>query len=108
MEFSEKKSLELEKILNRGSTPEFFVTGIVTKRIVGNQNQYKFVVNSNDHQPPHVHISMNNQQIGSYNLETDKVIRSNNPRLDKFVFSWLNKENNRLKVLEEWKRFHEK
>lgn len=97
---------ELEFNLNHGSIPEFIATGAITKRLVGQQNQYKFVVNSNDHPPPHIHISLHNKQIASYSLETGEPIKSENSRLDKIVTSWLMKPGNREKALKEWNKFH--
>ena len=100
------KLVELEYLLNRGSIPQFIFGDIVRKGIVGEQNKYKFVVNSNDHLPAHIHISENNRQIGSYDLESGEVVRSYNPRLDKIVADWLAKEENKIKALREWQRFH--
>jgi hypothetical protein len=100
------KLLELEHLLNHGSTPQFILGLPIIKGAVGMQNQYKFIVNSSDHHPPHIHISLNNRQLASYNLETGLPVRSDNPKLDQIVNKWLENEDNRSKSLAEWERFH--
>ena len=99
--------LDLESFLNSGSKPQYILNdGFITKGAVGKFNQYKFVVNSNDHRPPHVHISVNNKQIAKYSLKTGKSLFSVNGRLDELVMNWFNQDNNLVRAREEWQRFH--
>ena len=99
------KILELELLLNKGSVPEFIATGYVTKGLIDRVSKYKFVVNSNDHGLSHIHISINNKQVASYFLKTGEPRKSNNPRLDKFVKKWFEKDNNREKAFNQWQVF---
>lgn len=97
---------ELQALLNRRSSAQHIVEGIVTKGTVGSQKEYKFVVNSNDHQPPHFHVSVNDRQIAKYSLSTGKALSSTNSRLDKKVEEWLSQGDHLALANEEWKRFH--
>lgn len=97
---------ELETLLNRGTIPQAIIEGHIAKGAVGVQGKYKIVVNSSDHQPPHIHISENNHQIAKYSLETGEPLRSNSRLLDQIAGDWLRRDNNREKALAEWRRFH--
>ena len=97
---------ELETLLNRGTIPQAIIEGYTTKGAVGSRGKYKIVVNSNDHQPPHIHISENNRQNAKYSLETGEPLSSTNKIFDQIVGDWLQKDNNRQKALSEWHRFH--
>lgn len=97
---------EFNLLINRGSMP-FYLMGIpVQKGIVGRQGRYKFVVNSDDHDPPHIHISLHDQQIAKYDLRTGGTIESKNSKLDKLFREWYARDDNRLKTNTEWERFH--
>ncbi len=97
---------ELEQMLNHGSMPQHIVEGRITKGMFGSQNKYKFVINSNDHIPPHFHVSVNDQQIAKYSLETGLPLASTNPQLDKIVTNWLSRDDHLEDGLSEWRRFH--
>ena len=97
---------ELENRLNTGSMPAFILDMQIYKGMVGRQNQYKFVVNSNDHVPPHVHIAVNDQQIAKYNLLTGECIESRYPKLNKIFADWFAYGDNREQAKQEWVRFH--
>ena len=97
---------ELENRLNTGSMPAFILDMPIYKGAVGRQNQYKFVVNSDDHMPPHVHISINDQQIAKYNLLTGECIESRYPKLDRVFADWFAHGENQAKAKDEWERFH--
>jgi hypothetical protein len=102
-----KSLVGLQDFLNSGSKPEYILNnGYITKGAAGRHNQYTFVVNSNDHNPPHIHISVNNQQIAKYSLETGRPLSSTNSRLDDMVTSWLCRDNNLQTAMDEWQRFH--
>lgn len=97
---------ELENRLNTGSMPAFVLEMPIYKGMVGQQNQYKFVVNSDDHMPPHVHISVNDQQIAKYNLVTGERLESRYPKLDRIFAGWFTHGENRERARAEWERFH--
>lgn len=96
----------LEEFLNRPSMISFLLGIPIQKGLVGQKNQYKFVVNSNDHEPAHIHIAVNNHQIAKYDLETGKPLNSINTKLDKVVADWLKMDTNQQDALSEWQRFH--
>jgi hypothetical protein len=95
-----------EIIINRGSMPAYILGGVAQKGAIGRYNQYKFVVNSDDHMPPHIHISLNNKQIAKYDLLTGNCIQSGSENLNKLFASWYSKESNRDMAVKEWERFH--
>lgn len=104
---SDLRSLnELEERLNTGSVRAMILGLPIQKGMVGQQNQYKFVVNSDDHLPPHFHVSLHNQQIAKYDLVTGEPLSSRNPKLNKFVSQWLGTADNLRLVRDEWERCH--
>gem|GEM_PF-5305109 len=98
---------ELEDILNKGSIPEFIITGCVTKGLVGRDGKFSFRVFPNDHNPVHFHVDSKDGLIkAKYSVYPFGCISGGNPRLDKFVSSWFCQEDNRDVVEKEWKRYH--
>lgn len=81
-------------------------TLLMRKGLVSRQGSYKIVVNSGDHEPPHIHVSMNNNQIGSYYIETGLPYRAHHQdtKIDRLVAFWFKNESNRTKALQEWQR----
>jgi hypothetical protein len=79
---------------------------IVRKGLVDRQGKYKFVVNSGDHQPPHIHIALNNQQIGSYYIASGKPYRihHNDTKVHRLVELWFKNTGNIQLASNEWAR----
>lgn len=81
-------------------------TLLIRKGLVDRKGRYKIIVNSGDHEPPHIHVALNNNQIGSYHIETGLPYRVHHKdtKIDSLVAFWFKNENNRAKAVEEWQR----
>lgn len=97
---------DFEEMINRGSLHAFILGIPIQKGMVGTANQYKLVINVNDHQPPHIHIALNNKQIAKYDLVTGKPISSTNSKLDKVFSDWYSDGAHKSKAIIEWERAH--
>lgn len=98
---------DLEDFINSGTKPQYILNnGYITKGAIDSYNQYKFVVNSNDHLPAHFHISINNNQIAKYSIENGLPLSSSNHRLDELVLNWISRDNHLELLKSEWQKFH--
>ncbi len=98
----------LEESLNRGSIPQFIITGYVIKGVIGRVNQFRFIVRSNDHNPAHFHIESKDGSVkAKYRIEPLQCLEGGNGRLDKFVEAWFSSPDNKKTVSDEWERFQE-
>lgn len=97
---------DLEKILNRGSTPQFIITGRIEKILVGVSGRYRFeVLTRDEHNPPHFHVRTKDGSINaSYRIRDLECIEGFHPRLDKYVRAWLETGNNKERIANEWER----
>ena len=79
-------------------------TLFIRKGLVDRIGKYKVVINAGDHEPPHIHISLNNQQIGSYLISTGEPyhIFREDLKINSLVKLWFSRENNRTQAEKEW------
>lgn len=96
----------LENRLNTGSLGAVILGVPIYKGMVGQVNNYRFVINSSDHNPPHIHIAVNNQQIAKYDLVSGECIEAKYPNLNKIFDGWYTHGENRELAIAEWIRFH--
>lgn len=97
---------DFEKMINRGSLQAFILGLPIQKGMVGTASQYKLVINTNDHRPPHIHVSLYDKQIAKYDLATGKPLSSTNSKLDKIFIDWYSDNEHRSKAISEWERAH--
>ena len=97
---------DFEEMINRSGLRSFILDLPMQKGMVGATNQYKFVINTSDHQPPHIHISLHAEQIAKYDLVTGKPLSSTNSKLDKVFTDWYSDSEHRTKAVNEWERAH--
>ncbi|MDN5274741.1 MAG: hypothetical protein JWP06_642 [Candidatus Saccharibacteria bacterium] len=97
---------DFEKMINRGSLPAFILSLPIQKGMVGATSRYKLVINTSDHRPPHIHISLHDKQIAKYDLTTGKPLSSTSSKLDKIFIDWYSDNEHRSKAINEWERAH--
>jgi len=78
----------------------------IRKGLVDRIGKYKIVINAGDHVPPHIHVSLNNKQIGSYLISTGEPYRTFHKdfKIDGLVKFWFKSDSNRRQAEEEWGR----
>lgn len=78
----------------------------IRKGLVDQVGKYKIVINAGDHEPPHIHISLNNKQIGSYLISTGEPYRIYHKdfNINSLVKFWFKSDSNRSQAEEEWHR----
>ena len=96
----------LEDLINNRSIAELIITGMVRKGLIGRENQYRFIVYSNDHNPAHFHVESKDGSIkAKYLMEPLQCLSGGNTRLDEFVRAWHSHPDNKSKAISEWNRF---
>lgn len=81
-------------------------TLFIRKGFVDQIGKYKIVINAGDHEPPHIHVSLNNKQIGSYLINTGEPYRvfHKDINIDSLVKFWFKNNNNKSQAEEVWQR----
>lgn len=78
----------------------------VKKGLIGQQGKYHVTVRCGDHEPPHVHIEVNNKHVGSYLIADGSSYRiyHQDKKIDNFAKFWFKNENNQKSALDHWAR----
>lgn len=78
----------------------------IRKGLVDRIGKYKIVINAGDHEPPHIHVSRNNKQIGSYLISTGEPYRifHKDFKINSLVKFWFKNDSNRSQAEKEWYR----
>lgn len=81
----------------------FFIVEERTK--VGEFKEVKFVVNTNEHNPPHVHCKYDKYEIKISLVDFSVIYQSHDfpPKRLKFAQEWV--KENKDKLLNDWKRY---
>lgn len=76
----------------------------IRKGLIGQEGKYKVKIRCGDHEPPHVHIEVNNVHVGSYHIKDGSPYRiyHSDRKIDNFAKFWFKNENNQKHALSEW------